>query len=199
MKHPYTWIASTVMPAVLAGPVFAASVIYDPITGEARGISDLNVSGTTYDVAFVKGSYDALYAVDTPEFFGDAPLAVNAASEIVSVMLGEPSKPLIYNDLMANQSQLIWVVYGTGIDAFGTAIFQAHQAGANFLQPWQVFPSLQAERSLDFTVSHPGWTFAKFGAPGSFAIPPVATVPLPAGGLLLISGLAALSLRRRRL
>jgi hypothetical protein len=198
MKHHLIRLAATALLALLVSPASAASVIYDPITGEARGISDLSVSGTTYDVAFVKGSYDALYAIDTPEFLNDAAQALVAATEIVAVMLGEPSKPLIYNDITANQGQLAWVVHDTGVNSFGTAYFQASQAGAAFLQPWQVFPNFQGDRTIDFSIDQPAWTFAKFGAPGSFTIPPVPTVPLPAGGLLLISGLAALSLRRRR-
>ena len=197
MKHVFPNFIATVLVTLLAGPVSAASVVYDPFTGEARGISDLSVNGTFYDVSFVSNSYDALYAIDTPEFLNDSAQAFVAATEILSVMLAEPSKPLLFNGINPNQSQVAWVVFETGIDAFGTATFRAQQVGADFLQPWQIFPSFTGERSVDYSTNFPGWMFASFGAPGSLAIPPIPSVPLPAGGLLLIGGLGMLVLNRR--
>jgi len=197
MKHVFPNFIATVLVTLLAGPVSAASVVYDPFSGEARGISDLNVNGTSYEVSFISNSYDALYAIDTPEFLNDSAQALIAANEILSVMLAEPSKPLLFNGINPNQGQVAWVVFDTGIDAFGTANFQARQVGSDFLQPWQLFPSFTGDRSVDYSASFPGWKFAKFGDPGSLAIPPIPSVPLPAGGLLLISGLATLALHRR--
>jgi hypothetical protein len=57
---------------------FAAPIIEYNSSGEATGVADLAVDGVLFDVDFLDGSYDSVYATEEPFFLGD-PTGGNAA------------------------------------------------------------------------------------------------------------------------
>ncbi len=65
---------------VAAAPSLAATLVGTP--SDATGINDLVVGTTTYDVTFVQGSYNSVYATTPPTFLGDFADAQTASNGI---------------------------------------------------------------------------------------------------------------------
>ena len=77
----------------------ASTVTYN-LSGQATGISDLNIGGSFYDVSFVFGSYNAVFGASSPTFLGDRPGA-DAAANAIGVKHRSDART-IPNGFMAN-------------------------------------------------------------------------------------------------
>jgi hypothetical protein len=67
-----------------AAPLAARADTLIGTTSDPTGINGLVVDGTTYNVTFVNGSYNAVYTSTPPTFFGNATGALDAATVIAN-------------------------------------------------------------------------------------------------------------------
>ncbi len=163
---------------LLAAGTARAGVIYGS-PGIATGIQDLNVNGNLYDVSFVFGSYDAVFAVNTPTFLNDLTDA-NAAADALDQMLNlESAMPLIGN---GSQYGVLWVPYQDP-----TSSYFATQSGYQPPNPlWQRFGNFTGAKDQD--LSSENWGFAVFSAA---AVPETSSTLLLLGiGILPMLGVA---------
>lgn len=166
-------IAGMAMLVLSWSPVQAAVVVYDGGTGYAISIQNLDVGGTKYNVTFMGGSYDSVFASDSPTFFGDDVGADAAADAIMAAMNTEPSVP----EISSYGPELLWVPYAYS----GSTNFLTTQVGHDLSSdPWQRYADFVGSRSTDFSQTY-GWYFAKF-----------TDVPEPPTYLLMGLGLLAL-------
>ncbi|ARE38526.1 hypothetical protein RGUI_0385 [Rhodovulum sp. P5] len=167
--------------AALAVPS-SADVLYNPMSGNALGITDFSFDGSVYDVHFVGGSYLDIYGGGDPHFLGNETDADAAADAIMSVLNAEPTTP----EISDGTSEVLWLVHTVTIDRF-----YAEQVGHDTSDaPWMRFADFSGELDFDHSVSPYNWLFAKFEAPGTLTAP---TVPVPASGLLLVCGVAGMA------
>lgn len=187
-------MTSKLMPALLTAGTFiagaaavSADVLYHPTTGHALGITDFSFMGTTYDVSFLGGSYEAVYGVGAPIFLGNIANATSARTQILNILNAEADVPVISD----GDSEVLWLPYELLTDNF-RAVQLGHNAPTDV---WTSFANFSGATDTDYSDPPFSWLFAKFGDPGSLTVP---EVPVPAAGLLLVGGLGGLALMRRR-
>lgn len=129
----------------------AQTVLYDD--GFATGIRNLRVNNLCYDVEFVDGSYQSVFA-DAPPTFLDQPLAANAAANEIRDALNSRR---IVPEINESDNEVLWVPN----DRVSRAEFQASQVGHDAsVDPWKRFGDFQGPVSTDFDA----WDFARFSA-----------------------------------
>lgn len=100
--------AFTLSVGLLAGSLAGAAPTISYSGGVAVGVNDLEVDGVSYNVSFVFGSYNAVFASGSPTFLGDQSLADEAADALVTVLGGAPAT--VIGD-PANCCGVLWVPF----------------------------------------------------------------------------------------
>lgn len=152
--------------------------------GVATGIQDLVVGTTTYDVSFVFGSYNTVFASDAPTFLGDL-AGANAAADALKALL-DPL-PAVTIGSGTGCCGLLWVPYqATATHYEATQTGYGDAIGAS----WQRYGNFSDSRTADRTSAN--WSFAVLTLNQN-------TVPEPGSLALVLMGLAvAAALKRKR-
>ena len=160
---------------VAAAPSLAASLVGTP--SDATGINDLVVGTTTYDVTFVGGSYNSVYATTPPTFLGDFADAQTASNEIDTFLNLSGVTAL---NFFTQEFAVPFAISGSS----NSFIYNTH------VPPWTDNGSANATSSIaDLSLDYAVFTVAP--APG-----PIAGVGLP--GLLVFIGSGVLVWWRRK-
>lgn len=197
-----TLALAAALAALTAKSGFAATVKLNVVGGQLLGASNVEVNGKLFDVEFVDGTCVTIFdGCDEGSDFDfstkdEAKAATRSLSD--SVLIDSPlgdfdSNPDLIAGIYANKAS-IGVPYrlDTVQDSFRFSGFENRNANSNlddFLYTGSAsrfFDSSRNDGVLDSTV------FARFTPT------PLSTVPLPAGGFLLLAGLAGLGALRAR-
>jgi hypothetical protein len=156
----------------------------------ATGVTGVDVLGTLYDVIFSQLSYDSLFAIDAPTFFGDESGANAAIAALVpalnvagiSGVLGDPistsvSAMLVPNSILAVPAILVRSSNALYVD------------GSDF-EPWGY---TDAYLNVNLSISNP----MSYNAYAVFT-PSAAEAPAPPILALFGLGLVGISLSRRK-
>lgn len=100
--------AFTLSVGLLAGGLAGAAPTITYSGGVAVGIQDLTVDGLSYNVSFVFGSYNTIFAVNNPTFLGDETGANEAADALQAVLDAAPS--VLIGD-PGNCCGILWVAF----------------------------------------------------------------------------------------
>lgn len=184
---PLTVMTSAVVAGLFACAVAEAALV-TYASGLAVGIQDLDVDGVHYDVAFRFGSYDTIFAVETPTFLGNALGANHAADAMLALLNAESPVPRIGD---GSENGGLWVVYDDReINHNDPTMYTAKQlaystrtAGA-----WQRFGDFADFKSADETAFNEA--FAVF-------TPRAGVIPEPISSALVALGLVVMGWSRR--
>lgn len=119
--------------------------------GFASGISNLRINNLCYDVEFVDGSYQSVFA-DQPPAFLNQPEAADAAADRIGDVLNDQRRTPEINE---SENEVLWIPN----DRVTRSTFQAAQVGHNKSDdPWIRFGDFQGNVSTDFEA----WDYARF-------------------------------------
>ncbi|WP_300012304.1 VPLPA-CTERM sorting domain-containing protein [uncultured Roseobacter sp.] len=193
-----TCALAAALAALTATSGFAATVKLSVGGGQQMGTSNVEVNGKLFDVEFINGSCLALFdgcdAVSDFDFTNSADALAAAKSLNDTVFLDGPlgnfdSGYTLTNGIEAN-------LIGLGIMAIPYAI-ESTRTNAAFFRNEAAFSkdlvgsNLRVGISVDLSANSI-FTYARF-TPA-----PISAVPLPAGGFLLLAGLAGLGAQQMR-
>lgn len=195
-----TILAATLAVGLTAGAGSAATL--NVVAGQLNGASGVDVGGILYDVEFRDGTCIALFngCNDASDFtFTTQTAATLAANALIDqVVIDGPAgqfnlDPELTRGILSSGFGSIWMPYELSPPFSVTAVTIRNQAGS--------FPMPLGSETIGdwYNMSSSGnATYAVWQVQSS---PPVSAVPLPAGGLLLLSGFggfAAVSRRKKR-
>ena len=174
-----------------SAPSFAATLNVDG-AGQLLGASGVNVGGTFYDVEFKDGTCIALFdGCDEASDFTfstsvDAGLAMQAlASQVITGIFR--TNPWFINGIGTSQYAWLWSPYilttSTNVRQISLRLITGSPDG---------YPIINWTPDFDLTPKGAD-TYAIWSVSS-----PAAVVPLPAGGLLLLSALGGIATLRRR-
>lgn len=172
--------------SLLAGSLAVAAPTVAYSSGVAAGIQDLVVAGTTYDVAFVFGSYNTVFASNAPTFLGNPTDANAAADALLAVLDGEPAVKIGSGTGCCG---VLWVAFdanflGDPNRYLATQTGYQDTTGAN----WQRFGNFTDNKTDDRSSNN--WGFAVFTVDRN-------GVPEPCTLALVVAAFAGLGWARR--
>lgn len=169
----------------------AATVTLNVVDGQLRGASNVDVNGTLYDVEFLDGSCVALF--DGCDSTFDFDFSTRALAEAAAISLGDT---VFLDGPLGNFDSNPTLTFGIAANVAGVGIISIPYAlSADFQEIKTVIfvntdgldGSADSSSGINTDLSNAdGSTFARF-TPVQ-----ISAVPLPAGAVLLLTGLAGL-------
>lgn len=194
MQFKTFFTAAAMAIGLWSAPSFAATLDVDG-SGQLRGAAGVNVGGTLYDVTFREGTCIALF--DGCDEASDFTFTTQSAAQVASqallsqVFIDGPAGNFSYSP------SLTYGINSTGDTYVLTPYFVTLTDGPfSFVGVNAVVRSACCSRegNLEMTRDADTAAFSQL----VYADWTVATVPLPAGGMLLLSALAGMAALRRR-
>ncbi|HEY4080546.1 MAG TPA: PEP-CTERM sorting domain-containing protein [Burkholderiaceae bacterium] len=189
---------------LLTGVLATAAPTVTYSGGIAIGVQDLVVSGVNYDVSFVTGSYNSLFASTPPTFLGNAAGALEAGLALINLMNAQTATLLgnsgtccgavfvpYADSFIGSDGSPVTPPYGQPDDWF-KSIDIAYQDGTG--EFWARYGDSLALKAIDVAdYNSYDWRMAMFTADA-----PQNDTPEPDALVLACTALAGLAWTRRR-